>query len=133
MKTKSVIFDLKILEKFRKEKKLQPFRVKQILHEVFQNQNIDFAEMTSLSKSLRADLDEKIAVISLDCETTLENHETTKFGFKTCDGYMIETVLMFHWNKIVDISKKKLNRITICVSSQIGCPVGCSFCMTGKM
>jgi len=132
MKTKSVVFDLGLLEDFRKEKKLQPFRVKQILHEVFQNQQVVFAEMTTLSKSLREDLEERFNVISLDCETTLEDLETTKFGFKTRDGYMTETVLMYHWNKQED-NEKKLNRITICVSCQIGCPVGCSFCVTGKL
>jgi len=64
---------------------------------------------------------------------------------------MIETVLMYHWHQKEDSTldqrkilrsrtnpefsdeTHKLNRITICISSQVGCAVGCIFCVTGKL
>ena len=55
---------------------------------------------------------------------------------------MIEAVIIYHrqdekYNKNDDTGKpsagKKLNRITLCISSQVGCPMGCLFCVTGKL
>lgn len=132
MKTKPVIFDSKILEEFRQEQKLQPYKIKQILFEIFKNQHIYFDDMTTLSKSLREKLSDNFDVISLVCDTVVEDTETTKFGFKTVEWYLVETVLMYHWHTWDD-GVKKLNRITICVSSQVWCPVWCVFCVTGKL
>lgn len=127
---KNVIFDDVVLAEYAKEKKLQPFKVKQIFHELYKNHNIDLNDMTTLSKNLREDLADKFDVINLKVGQVLEDKQTTKFSFKTFDGYAIEAVLMYHWSKHVEW---KLNRITLCLSSQIGCPMWCAFCVTGKM
>ncbi len=125
-----VLFDDVELAAYAKENKLQPFKVKQILHELYKNQNLDLDTMTTLSKDLRSDLWDKFDIINLKLVTVLEDSQTTKFAFTTHDGYMIEAVLMYHWSKHVEW---KLNRITLCLSSQIWCPMWCTFCVTGKM
>ena len=127
---KDVLFDDIKLASYAKDNKLQPFKVKQVLHELYKNQNIDLDTMTTLSKDLRADLVDKFDTINLKLVTVLEDPQTTKFAFTTSDWYMIEAVLMYHWSKHVGW---KLNRITLCLSSQIGCPMWCTFCVTGKM
>lgn len=125
-----VIFDEEILLKYAKEHKIQPFRVKQIFYELFKNQNIDWDSMTTLSKDMRKDFSNKFDILNLTVDKVLEDEQTTKFSFKTSDWYFIEAVLMYHWSKHV---KWKLNRITLCLSSQVGCPMWCAFCVTGKM
>ncbi|HKL44471.1 MAG TPA: 23S rRNA (adenine(2503)-C(2))-methyltransferase RlmN [Candidatus Absconditabacterales bacterium] len=128
--SKFVLFDEVKINEYVKKNKLQPFKVKQIFHELFKNQNIDLDSMTTLSKDLRIDLGKNFDVINLEIDKVLEDNQTTKFSFKTEDGFVIEAVLMYHWSKHVE---GKLNRITLCLSSQIGCPMGCTFCVTGKM
>jgi len=81
-----------------------------------------FAEMTDLSRSLR----ERLAKIAAAGTLELAAEETaadgaTKFGFRTNDGHLIETVFIPY-----------SRRNTVCVSSQIGCAFRCRFCATGK-
>jgi len=118
------------LDNYAKQYKLQPFRVKQIFYELFKNQNIDWNEMTTLSKDLKDNLSKNFDIINLQVDKTLEDSQTTKFSFKTFDWFLIEAVLMYHWSKH---HEWKLNRITLCLSSQIWCPMWCAFCVTGKM
>lgn len=75
---KTSILDAGKLQEFTKERKLQPFRVKQIYQEVFKNQNINFADMTTLSKDLREDLDKEFSVVTLEVDKILEDESTTK-------------------------------------------------------
>jgi adenine C2-methylase RlmN of 23S rRNA A2503 and tRNA A37 len=75
---KTSILDVGKLQAFTKELKLQPFRVKQIQQEIFKNQNIDFAEMTTLSKDLREDLDKEFSVVTLEVDKILEDETSTK-------------------------------------------------------
>lgn len=132
---KNSILDAGKLQEFTKEHKLQPFRVKQIYQEIFKNQNINFADMTTLSKDLRENLDKKFSVVTLKADKILEDGSTTKIWFQTQDGLMIEAVIIYHRQneKYVKNNIKKLNRITLCISSQVGCPMNCMFCVTGKL
>ncbi|MEI6118172.1 MAG: hypothetical protein WCP92_02770 [bacterium] len=75
---KTSILDAGKLQEFTKERKLQPFRVKQIYQEIFKNQNINFADMTTLSKDLREDLDKEFSVVTLEVDKVLEDESTTK-------------------------------------------------------
>ncbi len=124
------IFDEEKLSLFLKWEWEQWFKKKQIYQSIFDKQIIDFSEMTNLSKTLREKLTQHFSIVDLSCETTLEDEQTTKFAFKTHDGQLIESVLMYHWSKH---HEGKLNRITLCLSSQVWCPVGCAFCVTGKL
>jgi len=113
-----------------KEHKIQSFRVKQIFQELYKNQNIFWDEMTTLPNDLKQQLSQDFSVIDLDIENIIETSETTKFAFKTHDWYTIEAVLMYHRSKHFE---NKLNRITLCLSSQIWCPMWCAFCVTWKL
>lgn len=161
---KQSILDPNNLQTFAREHKLQPFRVKQIIQEIYDNQNIKFEDMTTLSKDLRQQLEENFEILSITPETILESSDNIKIWFKTHDNFTIESVILFHRSKQEpqdttlnsnepsllpwdqrescsagqrevgrDLSNTKLNRITLCVSSQIGCPVNCVFCVTGKL
>ncbi len=118
------------LKKIFKKKWIQLFRLKQIYYDIFKNQNIDFDEMTTLSKDLRKLLKEDFFIVNLKLKYKQETYDTVKFWFETNDWKVIETVLMYHWSKYV---KWKLNRMTICLSVQVWCPVWCKFCVTWKM
>ena len=75
---KQSILDPEKLQAFAKEHKLQPFRVKQITQEIYNNQNIDFHDMTTLSKDLRDQLDDQFEVLSIIPETILESEDNIK-------------------------------------------------------
>jgi len=83
--SKFVLFDEVKINEYVKKNKLQPFKVKQIFHELFKNQNIDLDSMTTLSKDLRIDLGKNFDVINLEIDKVLEDNQTTKFSFKTED------------------------------------------------
>ena len=132
---KPSIINEDIFQAYAKEQKLQPFRVKQVFYEIYKNQNIEFSEMTTLSKELRQDLDEKFCVIPFSVTNVLEDENTTKIWLQTTDGHLIEVVILYHRQdeKYVENDEAKLNRITLCISSQVGCPMNCLFCVTGKL
>ncbi len=132
---KTSILDAWKLQAFSKEHKLQPFRIKQMYQEIFKNQNIHFSDMTTLSKELREDLDKEFSVVTLTPDKILEDKTSTKIWFQTEDGHMIEAVILYHrqHEKYNKNDQEKLNRITLCISSQVGCPMGCLFCVTGKL
>lgn len=75
---KTSILDTGKLQEFAKERKLQPFRVKQIYQEIFKNQNINFGDMTTLSKDLREDLEKQFSVVTLKQDKLIEDKDTTK-------------------------------------------------------
>ena len=125
---------------FLQQEKEPSFRGKQLFNWVYEKGARSFSEMTNLSKELRQSLEEKVFLGGLR-ETTMSGHftETQKITFKTDDDEFIESVLMR--DDFVDgmdeeeeeqqgstIPQKK---VSICVSSQIGCALRCAFCMTG--
>ncbi|NJN87254.1 MAG: 23S rRNA (adenine(2503)-C(2))-methyltransferase RlmN, partial [Leptolyngbyaceae cyanobacterium SL_7_1] len=61
-------------------------------------------------------------------------HGTVKFLLRLADGQIIETVGIptFKWGKSDRPADQTLDRLTVCVSSQVGCPMACDFCATGK-
>ena len=75
---KPVVFDDEVIASYAKEKKIQPFKVKQIFYEIYKNQNIDFDDMTTISKEMRAELAEKFKPISLEVDQIKEDKQTTK-------------------------------------------------------
>ena len=78
-----------------------------------------FDEMTNLSKGLREKLKEQAELISLELVEvqTSKIDETSKFLFRLSDGNVIESVLMkYHHGN------------SVCISSQVGCRMGCRFC-----
>ena len=97
-------------------------RTTQILKWLYQKGVSSFDEMANIPTSLRAVLDERFAITSLRPVDSLRSREdaSQKFLLETDDGSVIEAVLM-----------ETRGHQTICISSQIGCPLRCSFCRTG--
>lgn len=101
------------------------FRAKQIYKWIYQKQTSSFYEMSDLPKELRVSLDEKAQVsIPRVLKQRVSNDGTRKFLLEMNDKKKVETV-------IIPQSKDKNTRYTACISTQVGCPIGCSFCATG--
>ena len=113
------------LEKFLITNNQPNFRLKQIKKALFQDGVSSFAEIFTLSKDLREELEREIMILSFSVEKVLvtKDEKSAKALLKLSDGNLIESVL---------ISPME-NTWSVCVSSQVGCPLGCEFCSTGKM
>ena len=98
---------------------LEPYRAKQILRWVYTKLVTDFSQMTDLPKEGRARLSEEFAFHPLTPVERVEAPDAVKYLFRTQDGHTVETVLI-----------KERDHLTLCVSTQIGCAVGCTFCAT---
>jgi len=99
------------------------FRGRQILAWIYKPGISDFSEMTDLAKEFRALLADYAWMSRFD-ESIIERSQdgAVKFAFRLHDGQIIESVLI-----------PEEDRNTLCVSSQVGCAMGCSFCLTGTM
>lgn len=113
------------LKELLKEHKIPAFRYGQIENALYKNFVTNFDEIQTIPKELRELLKENCFYNSLeiDNEVTSSNGQTTKILFKTSDGLLIESVIMRHLT----------GRNTLCISSQAGCPMACTFCATGKL
>jgi 23S rRNA (adenine2503-C2)-methyltransferase len=100
------------------------YRAKQLYNWVFRNFATDYGQVTVLPVAMRERLSGDLPIQSLTPirEIATDDGETLKVLYRTADGQTLETVLMFY-----------PDRSTICVSCQVGCAVGCSFCATGLM
>lgn len=104
------------------------YRAKQLYTWLYEKNITDFSEMTNFSKELRSWFDQNYLISPLE----LEDREissvdgTEKFLFKTKDGHYVESVL-------IKSEGTEDGRLTICISSQVGCPMGCRFCETAKI
>ena len=99
------------------------FRAKQIFHWIHHHGVRDFEEMTTLSESLRKRLMNESVLSGLHLKEVLQSRDgTRKLLMETIDGHRIETVLI-----------PSDGRMTQCISSQVGCRIGCTFCLTATM
>lgn len=106
-----------------KKEGLPAFTAKQIIQWIFQKQEVSPEQFTNLSKKARALLVEHFSWDLPKIDTHLVSvDKSEKYLIKTTDGHLFEMVLMPYEN-----------RVTLCISSQIGCKMGCTFCQTGKM
>ncbi len=104
------------------------FRVKQIMDWIYKKKKFKIEEMTNLPSNFRNLLKKNTIILlpEIVCKEISKIDGTTKYLFELEDKERIETAYMPH---LVD---GKIKRNTICVSTQVGCPVGCSFCATGR-
>ncbi|MDG5788244.1 23S rRNA (adenine(2503)-C(2))-methyltransferase RlmN [Evansella sp. AB-P1] len=106
------------LTNWLKEKKEPTFRAKQIFDWLYVKRVTTFAEMTNLSKDFRDLLAKEYTLTTLKTVTNQTSKDgTIKFLFELHDGYSIETVVMRH---------EYGN--SVCVTTQVGCRLGCTFC-----
>ena len=103
------------------------FRATQVMKWIYQFGVTDFGEMTNLSKKLQVKLNEVACVIPPKVKFKQFSEDgTRKWVFEVAGGSLVETVL------IPADDSKEHGRKTLCISSQVGCALDCSFCSTGK-
>lgn len=101
----------------------EAYHSKQIFKWVYDKSILTWEGMTNLSKELREKLAAQFRLSTLECVkvTPSSDGETYKFLWKLSEGSFVESVLILSGS-----------RRTVCVSSQVGCPVRCAFCASGK-
>lgn len=106
-----------------KELEEKPFRARQLYRWIHQRQATSFEEMSDLSKELRRKLAERATLTPIQKDLEQRSVDgTIKYRFRTADGKLIESVYM-----------PSEDRKTLCVSTQVGCAMGCTFCMTATL
>jgi 23S rRNA (adenine2503-C2)-methyltransferase len=116
----------------------KPYRGKQLFDWLYAKGARTFSEMTSLAKSFREKLE---AVASINGVTIVRQQRsaldgTTKFLIELGDGLNVESVLIPPRRSFSDAAarlEEEQRRLTLCISSQAGCPLGCTFCATATM
>lgn len=101
---------------------IKSFKATQIFEWLYDKRVNSFDEMTNLKKEFIELLNENFFFGSIEIVKKQENESTLKYLFKLSDGNLIETVVMKH-----DYGN------SVCVSSQIGCNMGCAFCESGRL
>ncbi len=115
--------DLALLDRTLSERGEPAFRARQVWEWVSRGVS-SYDEMTTLPKALRAELDDSVPFSTLEVVTERESRDgTVKALFRTADGHPVEAVLM----------RYRDGRRSLCLSSQSGCPLTCTFCATGTM
>ena len=118
--------DLKSLPKagvyqFTAEHRLPKYRAGQLLHWIYERFVLSLQEITEFSKALRSELAQVAYISNLGLADRQRSKDgTEKFLFSLEDGHAIESVLI-----------PDKDRLTLCISSQVGCAMGCGFCLTG--
>ncbi len=100
---------------------LKGYRVGQVWQQMYRRGAPDFPAMTTLAKTVRAQLAERFRLGRLDIASAQTSADgTRKWLFRLADGALVETVFI-----------PETDRGTLCVSSQVGCTLNCRFCHTG--
>ena len=111
------------------------FRAKQVWNWLYIHYEDDFSMMINLPKEMRNKLKEQFSAKNLDiANIALSNDGTKKYLFQTNDNHTFESVFLKMKEKEFDENGniKSGEKFTICISSQIGCKIGCKFCCTGN-
>ncbi|OVE81725.1 23S rRNA (adenine(2503)-C(2))-methyltransferase [bacterium M21] len=121
---KGFTMNLEKIDKIIQETGLPKFRSKQLVKAFFELHISSYDEISTLKKELREELKEKYPVLTVEAVRVLKSEQGNCFKalVKLADGNLVETVLM----------EPKPGHWTTCISSQVGCTLGCSFCATGK-
>lgn len=125
-KTELLGMNLDQLENFVVENGQPKYRARQIFKWMYYKETSSFYEMTDLPKDIRIKFDEiaKISILRV-LKQRVSKDGTRKFAMELEDKKRIETVLIPH-------SSDKQSQYTMCISTQVGCPIGCAFCATGQ-
>jgi len=115
---------LDYLQDFMTSKGEKNFRTKQVYEWLWKKGINSFDAMSNVSKTIREVLSESFTFHKLEVATIKKSKEdkTIKTAFTLHDGLQIESVLI-----------PSQDRVTACISTQVGCPLGCKFCATGSM
>ncbi len=111
------------------------FRAKQIYSWIYHKYVDSFEKMKNIPKDMIEKLDTEYTLAPLKTLTVQDSIDgSRKYLFELHDGHTVETVLLLMKEKEYheDGSVKHKERYTVCISSQVGCKVGCAFCLTAK-
>jgi 23S rRNA (adenine2503-C2)-methyltransferase len=123
MKNNIYNYDLKDLESYFEGIGEKKYRGGQVFDWLYRKRVTTFEEMTNLNKNIIDHLNQEFEITTLHLVTLQESSDgTKKFLFKLNDGNLIETVLMIH-----------NYGNSVCVTTQIGCNMGCTFCASGQL
>ncbi len=101
----------------------EKFRARQLYSWIYAKSVFDFSKMTNIPKSLQKIFQGMFSTELLEIKEVLSSSDgSRKFAFAAGDAHIIESILM-----------PEKERNTLCISSQIGCRMGCKFCVTGKI
>src|SRR5262245_25131073 len=115
--------DLEVLERALAERGEPAFRARQVWEWTARGVS-GYDDMTNVPRTLRTELEAAVPFSSLSIEDqAVASDGTVKALFRTTDGHPVEAVLM----------RYRHGRRSVCVSSQSGCPLTCTFCATGQM
>ena len=108
------------------------YRARQVYRQIWQRGALDPTEMSDLPRELRAELAARTADAPTPLATqTSADGSTTKALVPLADGEMVETVLIRHDPHAQGNRSSPTQRRTVCLSTQAGCAMGCTFCATG--
>ncbi|MEK7197274.1 MAG: 23S rRNA (adenine(2503)-C(2))-methyltransferase RlmN, partial [Nitrospirota bacterium] len=111
------------MKEFVKAQGLPAYRAKQMLHWIYEKNAASIDQITEISKEAREKLSNPAYISNLKLLSRQASKDgTEKFLFELEDRESIESVLI-----------PDKDRLTLCISSQVGCTMGCSFCLTGKI
>ncbi len=114
---------LEQLSQLFKEINEPAFRAKQVYDWLWAKGVVEFGQMSNLSKKLRDYLEENFTINAVQIhELQVSSDRTIKCAMRLHDNYVVESVLIPHQE-----------RMTACISSQVGCSLTCKFCATGKL
>ena len=123
MKNSIYAYSLEDLKNYVSAKGEKPYRATQIYHWLYRKHVDSFEAMSDVNKVFIAQLNEWFTVNPLKLRTQQRSSDgTVKYLFELKDGFLVETVLMHH-----DYGK------SVCVTSQVGCNMGCKFCASGLL
>lgn len=119
------IYDLNLndLEDYLVSQGLKPFRAKQIMKWIYEKRIDDFSKMSDISKDLQSKLSDEFEFTTLKIiDRQISKDGTEKYLFELKDGALVESVMMvFEYG------------YSACLSSQVGCNMGCTFCASGLL
>lgn len=117
--------DINKLEQFLIDNNHPKFRLEQIKKALYQDGVSTWSEITNLPLNLRKKLEKEIKILSFKSKKVSKSKDgnSAEVMLELADGSFIESVLI----------SPKPNTWSVCVSCQVGCPIGCKFCATGKM
>lgn len=111
------------------------FRAKQVYNWIYKKYVSSYDEMKNIPKDLKENLKENYDINILDIVKKEKSSDgSIKYLFRLRDGHTVESVLLLMKKKIVneDGSIEQSEKFTVCISTQVGCKVGCTFCLTAK-
>lgn len=110
------------------------YRAEQLFSWIHKRGIFDLDQMSNIPKDLREKLKENWSFNALACDKVLKSSDgTRKIRYRCIDGALIESVLIPRSDYSYGYNPNEAEKITLCVSSQVGCALGCEFCATATL